>query len=127
MLADQDLQARLIERSGVDLKDKWRVIENKKADAKPGEPPLPSEPLFDAVSSEIDTLNVVDSDSAQTSCFTVVLPKMFAFLASLFAAGVLPQWVMQADHTFKVEWMRYVWGSFGAVVYRCLARRWRKT
>ena len=60
--------------------------------------------------------------------FVIAFPNMFKFLQGLKDSGArFDHWCVQADHTFKVDWSGYTFGSIGAAYHRQIRGHWRRT
>eukprot|EP00927_Polykrikos_kofoidii_P034677 TRINITY_DN29371_c0_g1_i1.p1 TRINITY_DN29371_c0_g1~~TRINITY_DN29371_c0_g1_i1.p1 ORF type:complete len:741 (-),score=67.32 TRINITY_DN29371_c0_g1_i1:305-2431(-) len=87
---------------------------------------------FEALVGELRTdefLQVKDViQDTNIVAFTLLFRPMFDFLKQLQTAQVLRSTlVVLCDCTFNIEWKSYVWGCVGAVIYRNIRGRWRKT
>ena len=61
--------------------------------------------------------------------FTLLLPRSFQFIDAMQHADLLHGFKLpfQADATFNVEWMGYVFTPYVFTYYRYMSGRWRKT
>ena len=77
---------------------------------------------------EDDFIAVHDAQAGATvTRFRIAAVGLFKWLQRMHRESPFAHLVMQADHTFNLEWMGYVFGAVGAVVHRLVKGRWRRT
>ena len=60
--------------------------------------------------------------------FAVVLVGVLAFLRDAHGQESLGAYLCgQADHTFNVDALGYVWGAIGVILFRKLGGKWRRS